>query len=130
MQKKSIIPGDPERWKATYSPGVAVSAGNLLFISGQVAFDDEGQVVGAGDIVAQARQTFKNLEAVLKKAGASFSDVIKTNYYVTDVSQFPKVSALRTEYFKDFFPSSTMVEVKGLAHKDLMIEIEAVAVLG
>ena len=129
MSIEVIYPGEPEKWKSTYSPAIAVSAGKLLFISGQVAFDEEGKVVGKGDIVAQARRVFENLRVLLKKAGADFSDVIKTNYYITDVSQFPKVASLRPEYFKDVFPASTMVEVKGLAHKDLMLEIEAVAVL-
>ena len=129
MSAEAIYPGEPEKWQASYSPGVAVSAGRFLFISGQVAFDDEGKVVGGGDIVAQARKIFENLRVILNKAGTDFKDVVKTNYYITDVSQFPKVAALRPEYFKGVFPASTMVEVKGLVHKDLMLEIEAVAVL-
>lgn len=129
MSKEVIFPGKPEAWTASYSPAVTVRAGRLLFISGQIAFDDEGEVVGPGDIVVQARKIFENLRAILNKAGASFGDVVKTNYYVTDVSQFPKVAALRTEYFEDVFPASTMVEVKGLVHEDLLLEIEAVAIL-
>jgi reactive intermediate/imine deaminase len=129
MTREVIYPGDPEKWTATYSPAVAVSAAKLLFISGQVAFDEEGNVVGKGDIVAQARRIFENLRVLLNKAGADFKDVIQTNYYITDVSQFPKVVAMRPEYFKNSFPASTMVEVKGLVHKDLMLEIEAVALL-
>jgi len=129
MSKEAIYPGDPVTWTACYSPAVAVSAGKWLFISGQVAFDDEGNVVGKGDIVAQARKIFDNFGALLGKAGADFKDVVKTNYYITDVSQFAKVAALRSEYFKAPFPASTMIEVKGLVHEDLMLEIEAVAVL-
>lgn len=129
MSKEAIIPGEPEKWTATYSPAMVISAGKLLFISGQVAFDDEGKVVGKEDIVAQARKIFDNLKVVLNKAGADFKDVVKTNYYITDVSKFPEVAALRLEYFKAPFPASTMVEVKGLVHEDLMLEIEAVAML-
>jgi 2-iminobutanoate/2-iminopropanoate deaminase len=129
MEKQAIVTGEPERLVATYSPAVLVTGGRLLFISGQVAFDEKGNVVGAGDIVAQARQVFENLRIILAKAGGDFSNIIKTNYYVIDVSQFPKVAALRSEYFRGIYPASTMVEVKGLVHKDLMLEIEAMAVL-
>jgi len=72
---------------------------------------------------------FENLRVILNKAGIDFKDVMKTNYYITDVSKFPEVAALRSEYFKGVFPASTMVEVKGLVHKDLMLEIEVVSVL-
>lgn len=129
MSKEPIIPGDPSKWTASYSPAVAVSLGKILFVSGQVAFDQEGNVVGKGDIVAQTRKIFENIRVILNKAGADFEDVVKTNYYITDVLQFPKVAALRSEYFKGAFPASTMVEVKGLVHKDLMLEIEVVSVL-
>jgi len=129
MSKEVIFPGEPADWTASYSPAVTVGPGKMLFISGQIAFDDEGKVVGPGDMVAQARKIFENLRVILDKAGASFKDVVKTNYYVTDVSQFPKVAALRTDYFEGVFPASTMVEVKGLIHEDLLLEIEAVAVL-
>jgi len=129
MKNEAIFPDDPQKWSATYSPAVAVKSANLLFISGQVAFDDKGKVVSPGDIVAQARKIFDNIRLLLNKAGIDFSDVVKTNYYVTDVTQFPKVVALRKEYFSGVLPASTMVEVKGLVHEDLMLEIEAVAVL-
>jgi len=129
MLKEPIFPGDPADWTSSYSPAVAVSAGTILFISGQVAFDLDGNVIGKGDVVAQARKIFENIGAILKKAGADFGNIVKTNYYITDVSEFSKVAGLRSEYFKGFFPASTMVEVKGLVHKDLMLEIEAIAVV-
>lgn len=129
MGKEAIFPRERSSWTASYSPAIVAPAGRQLFISGQVAFDDEGQVVGKGDIVVQAKRIFENIGVLLRKAGADFSDVVKTNYYITDVSQFPKVAALRSEYFGDVFPASTMVEVKGLVHKDLMLEIEAIALL-
>jgi enamine deaminase RidA (YjgF/YER057c/UK114 family) len=86
-------------------------------------------VFGPGDIVAQAEKIFDNIRILLEKADADFCDVVKTNYYVTDVSQFSKVVSLRKKYFSGVFPASTMVEVKGLVHEDLVIEIEAVAVI-
>ena len=127
--KQAVFTGKPEEWKAAYTPGMVAAAGKLLFISGQVAFDDQGQVVGRGDIVAQATKVFENLQKVLRAAGADFGSVIKTNYYITDVSLFPKVAALRPHYFSTPFPASTMVEVKGLVHPDLLLEIEAVAIV-
>ena len=125
----AVFPANADNRKATYSPGVIAGTGRLLFISGQVAFDAEGKVVGRQDIVAQARKIFENLRSVLNAAGADFADVIKTNYYITDVSLFPSVSALRQEYFTAPYPASTMVEVKGLVHPELLLEIEAVAVV-
>lgn len=127
--KKAVFPGRPEEWKAAYTPGMVAEAGKLLFISGQVAFDDQGQVIGRGDIVVQAIKVFENLQKVLGAAGADFGSVIKTNYYITDVSLFPQVAALRPRYFSAPFPASTMVEVKGLVHPDLLLEIEAVAMV-
>lgn len=125
--RKAVYPGNPENWTAAYSPGVVADAGKLLFISGQVAFDDRGQVVGPGDIVAQAERIFENLGAVLRASGSDFDSVIKTNYFITDVSLFPKVAELRPRYFSHPFPASTMVEVKGLVHPDLLLEVEAIA---
>jgi reactive intermediate/imine deaminase len=129
MNNEAIFPTEPDKWKASYSPAVVVKAANLLFISGQVAFDDEGKVVGPGDIVAQARDIFEKIRILLNRAGLDFGDVVKTNYYVTDASQFSKVVSMRKDYFSGVFPASTMVEVKGLVHEDLVLEIEAVAVL-
>lgn len=124
--RKAIYPGNPEAWTASYSPAV-LAQGRFLFISGQVAFDRNGQVVGPGDIVAQAERIFENLREILHAAGAGFEDVIKTNYYITDVSLFRHVAALRPRYFAAPFPASTMVEVKGLVHPELLLEVEAIA---
>jgi reactive intermediate/imine deaminase len=129
MEKKPIFPGDPKMWKMTYSPAFEVSGGRILFISGQVAFDESGNVVGKDDIVVQAKKIFEKIGTILKAAGGDFNNVVKTNYFITDVSLFPKVATLRTEYFKKDFPASTMVEVSSLIHKDLLLEVEAVAVL-
>jgi enamine deaminase RidA (YjgF/YER057c/UK114 family) len=126
---KPIYPGNPGDWKALYTPAMIVPAGKLAYISGQVAFDERGAVVGVGDIVTQAIRVFDNLGALLKASGSDFTRVIKTNYYITDVSLFPKVAELRPRYFSMPYPASTMVEVKGLVHPDLMLEIEAVALV-
>jgi reactive intermediate/imine deaminase len=129
MKKKPIFLSDPNKWKGTYSPAIEVQGGRFLFISGQVAIDDNGNVVGKGDIVAQTRKIFENIGRILENAGGDFSNIIKTNYYITDVSLFPKVAALRSEYFKNEYPASTMVGVNSLVNEDLLLEVEVVAVL-
>ena len=103
-------------------------AGNMVFVSGQVAFDAQQQIVGLGDIKAQTRQVLENIKAVLEEAGATMDDVVKVTVFITDMGHFPQIHEVRAQYFKDDYPASTMVEVKALAHPDLLIEMEAVAV--
>ncbi len=100
-----------------------------IYISGQIAYDKDGKLVGAGDMQAQAEQVFKNLEAALTAAGAKFSDVVKMNSYITDMSRIQAVRDVRARYFKDSLPASTFVQVAGLVRPDLLLEIEVVAVL-
>jgi 2-iminobutanoate/2-iminopropanoate deaminase len=100
-----------------------------IYISGQIAFDKDGKVVGAGDMKAQAEQVFKNLETALTAAGAKFSDVVKMNSYITDMSKAQAVRDVRAIYFKGATPASTFVEVKGLVRPELLLEIEVVAVV-
>jgi enamine deaminase RidA (YjgF/YER057c/UK114 family) len=103
--------------------------GRWVAIAGQVALDDADQLVGAGDLEAQARQVFANLSRALAAAGASFADVVKLNYYVTDISQLPVARAVRDEYVDTSRPpASTAVQVSALAMPELMIEIEAWAI--
>jgi reactive intermediate/imine deaminase len=113
-----------------YTHIVEVTGPNrTIYISGQIAFDKDGKVVGAGDIKAQAEQVFKNLETALTAAGAKFSDVVKMNSYITDMSKVQAVRDVRAQYFKDATPASTFVEVKGLVRPELLLEIEVVAVV-
>jgi 2-iminobutanoate/2-iminopropanoate deaminase len=100
-----------------------------VYISGQIAFDKDGKVVGAGDMKAQAEQVFKNLEAALTAAGAKFSDVVKMNTYVTDIDQAPAVREVRARYFGTTTPASTFVQVAKLVRPELLIEIEVIAVV-
>jgi enamine deaminase RidA (YjgF/YER057c/UK114 family) len=114
-----------------YTHVVDVPAGRTLYISGQVAFDAEGNVVGKGDVRAQTEQVFRNLEIALKSAGASMADVVKTNWYVRDASQLAIYREVREKYFGTGpRPASTLVEVKGLVRDDLLLEIEAIAAPG
>ena len=114
-----------------YTHIVEVTGPNrTIYISGQIAFDKDGRIVGApGDMKAQAEQVFKNLETALTAAGAKFSDVVKMNSYITDMSKVQAVRDVRARYFKDATPASTFVEVKGLVRPELLREIEVIAVV-
>lgn len=113
-----------------FSAGVKVTAGQLVFVSGQVARNSQGETVGKGDITAQTRQVLENIKTVLESAGATMDDVVKVSVFVTNLEEhFTQIHEVRAQYFKKDYPASTMVEVKALANKDLLIEIEAVAVI-
>jgi reactive intermediate/imine deaminase len=105
----------------------AVRVGDLLFVSGCVPVDRDGNVVGEDDIVAQARQTFANVGAVLRAAGATFADVAKVTVYLTDIDDRPLINPVRQEFFGEPRPASTLVEVSRLAVPGIKIEVEAVA---
>jgi 2-iminobutanoate/2-iminopropanoate deaminase len=107
----------------------AVRAGNLLFISGCVALDADGRLVGEGDVVAQARQVFVNIGLCLSTAGASFADVVKVTTFLTDVEDRARINPVRQEFFGDARPASTLVEVSALVLPEFLIEVEAVAVV-
>jgi reactive intermediate/imine deaminase len=101
--------------------------GKTIYIAGQIALDKDGNVVGAGNMKAQAEQVFKNLQAALDAAGAKFSDVVKMNTYVTDMEQAPAVREVRARYFGDATPASTLVQVVRLARPEFLLEIEVIA---
>jgi 2-iminobutanoate/2-iminopropanoate deaminase len=101
--------------------------GKTIYIAGQIALDKDGNVVGAGNMKAQAEQVFKNLQAALDAAGAKFSDVVKMNTYVTDMEQAPAVREVRARYFGDTVPASTLVQVVRLARPEFLLEIEVIA---
>jgi 2-iminobutanoate/2-iminopropanoate deaminase len=107
----------------------AVRAGDLLFVSGFVPVDREGRLVGGDDVVAQTRQVFANLAAVLAAAGATFADVVKVTVYLTDIEDRARINPVRQEVFRDTRPASTLVEVSALATPGARVEIDAVALL-
>ena len=118
------------RAKGIMSQGVKVPAGHLVFVSGQVSRNAQGETVGKGDIKAQTRQVLENIKSILESAGATMDDVVKVGVYVTNVEEhFRQIHEIRAEYFKQDYPASTLVEVKALVDKDLLIEIEAIAVI-
>jgi 2-iminobutanoate/2-iminopropanoate deaminase len=113
-----------------YTHVVVAADGRTVYIAGQVAFDSTGQVVGAGDFHAQAEKVFANLRLALASVGGSFSDVVKTTTLITDIKQVAALRELRARYFdQEHPPANTLIPVATLARADLLIEIEAVAVL-
>jgi 2-iminobutanoate/2-iminopropanoate deaminase len=116
--------------RVLYSHVVAVEPRELIFVSGQLSRDKEGRIVGAGDMRAQLRQTLENVKAALEAAGASLSDLVRTNTYVTDIDEYFKHTDVRMEYYNHAMPTSTTVEVRRLAQPELMVEIDAIAAVG
>ncbi|MFO7946818.1 MAG: RidA family protein [Armatimonadota bacterium] len=114
---------------AAYSQGVLAEGSQLLYISGQVPVDENGDLVGAGDMTAQARQVFENLQAQLCAAGADFSHVVKLTIFVTDMDRFGEFSEVRSEYLQPPFPAASAVKVAGLVDPEWLVEVEAYAVL-
>ena len=99
----------------------------IVYISGQIALDKDGNIVGAGDMKAQAEQVFKNLQSALTAAGATFADVVKMNTYITEMDKAPAVREVRARYFGETTPASTLVQVVRLVRPEFMLEIEVVA---
>lgn len=113
-----------------YTHVVESSGSRTVYISGQVALDPQGTIVGPGDMQAQAEQVFQNLQAALQSVGASFEDVVKFTYFVVDMSQMQAVREVRNRYINTAQPpASTAVEVRRLYLPELLVEVEAVAVL-
>jgi reactive intermediate/imine deaminase len=113
-----------------YTQVVIASAGRTVHISGQVALDASGAIVGPGDFGAQARQVFENLKAALEAGGATFADVVKITIFVLDMANLPALREIRDEYVNTAQPpASTAVQVSRLAREEFLLEIEAVAAL-
>ena len=101
----------------------------MVFVSGQVSRDDEGQQVGRGSMLEQTRQCLRNVQRNLEAAGATMADVVWTTVYTTDIREFREIVAGREEFFRDNLPTSTMVEVSHLADPGLLVEITVIAVI-
>lgn len=114
---------------APFKIAQAYRVGDLIFVSGQAAIDDQGNVVGADDFDAQAAQAFANLERVLEAGGSDLSKIVKVNIYLKDMGNFGKIVGLRERYFTPPYPADTIVEITGLALPELEIEIEAIALV-
>lgn len=124
--KTQVINLDPDPL-APYAISPAWRVGDLLFLSGQAAIDEQGQVVGIADFDAQLRQVFINIDRILQAAGSSRDKIIKVTIYLTDMENFAKIVQARKIYFNAPYPADTTLEVKALALPDLMVEIDVIA---
>jgi 2-iminobutanoate/2-iminopropanoate deaminase len=112
-----------------YTHIVEATGGKAVYVSGQVALDRDGKLVGGSDMKAQAEQVFKNVEAALAAAGATFKDVVRMTTYTTDMSEVQAIRDVRARYLGDTPPASTLVQVVHLARPELMLEVEVTAVV-
>jgi len=114
----------------TYSQGIKVTgAQTILFLAGQVAYDDKGQPAHPGDFVAQAREVFRAVKAQVEAGGGSMASIVKVNTYLTDIRHRADLVPVREEFFGKKGPASTLVAVAALAQPDWLIEVEAIAVV-
>jgi reactive intermediate/imine deaminase len=107
----------------------AVRVGRIVHVSGTTATDASGNVVGIGDAAAQTRQTLENIRRALEKAGARLDDVVRTRIYVTDISRWEAIGRVHGEFFAAILPTTSMVEVRRLIDPDMLVEIEAEAIV-
>lgn len=126
-QRQNISSGSP--YEPVFGYSRAVKVGNQIFVSGTVAWGDDGKVIGEGDMYAQAKQAIRNIEKALAQAGATLANVVRTRTFVTDMSRFDEVAKAHGEGFGEIRPATSCIEIKGLVDAVMLVEIEADAVV-
>ena len=129
IERENLFPAGLSKPTGHWTTVTTARPGKLVFVSGLTAKNERGDIVGVGDVGAQTRQVCENLRAAMRAAGGSLADIMRVDVYIRDMQGFKDIHDIRREYFGPNPPASTMVAVAGFTHPDMLIEINAIAVL-